>query len=62
MLYAFEGENYIVTAAAYDRYGHDNLTNLRTTLGLLFVIGVFLLFITGYLLARAALQPIQHAI
>ena len=59
MLYAFEGENYIVTAAAYDRYGHDNLTNLRTTLGLLFVIGVFLLFITGYLLARAALQPIR---
>lgn len=59
LLYAFEGKNYIVTAAAYDRYGHDNLANLRTTLGLLFIIGVFLLFVTGYLLARAALLPIR---
>lgn len=59
MLYAFDGDNYIVTAAAYDRYGHDNLTKLRTTLGILFIIGVCLLFVTGYLLARAALQPIR---
>lgn len=59
MLYAFDGDNYIVTAAAYDRYGHDNLTKLRITLGILFIIGVCLLFVTGYLLARAALQPIR---
>ena len=59
MLYAFEGEEYVVTAAAYDRYGHANLTELRTTLGMLFIVGLLLLFVTGYLLARAALQPIR---
>lgn len=59
MLYAFEGEEYVVTAAAYDRYGHANLTELRTTLGILFIVGLLLLFVTGYLLARAALQPIR---
>lgn len=59
MLYTLDGKDYIVTAAAYDRYGYDNLTELRTTLGILFLIGVLLLFVTGYLLARAALQPIR---
>lgn len=59
MLYAFNGDNYIVTAAAYDRYGHNNLANLRATLGILFIVGVLLLFVTGYLLAHTALQPIR---
>lgn len=59
MLYTFGEDSCIITAAAYDRYGRDNVAKLRTTLGLMFIIGVFLLFITGYLLARAALQPIR---
>lgn len=59
MLYRFEGAEYVVTAAAYDRYGHANLAELRTTLVVSFVIGVLLLFITGYLMARAALRPIR---
>lgn len=59
LLYAFGGEEYIVTAAAYDRHGHDNLAELRTTLGILFAVGLLLLFATGYMLARAALQPIR---
>ncbi len=59
LLYSFEGKDYIVTAAAYDRHGHDNLAELQTTLAILFFVGVLLLFVTGYLLARAALQPIR---
>lgn len=59
MLYRFGGEDYIVTAAAYDRYGHANLAQLRMTLATLLLIGVLLLFATGYLLARAALQPMR---
>lgn len=59
LLYAFEGGDYIVTAAAYDRYGHANLAELRTALGISFFVGVLMLFVTGYLLARAALQPIR---
>lgn len=59
LLYKFGGADYIVTAAAYDRYGHDSLSELRTTLGILFAIGVLLLTVTGYMLARAALHPIR---
>ncbi len=62
ILYPFKGQNYIVTAAAYDRYGYDNLNKLRETLSFLFIIGVVLLFVTGYLLARTALSPIREIV
>lgn len=32
MVYSFAGKDYIVTAAAYDGYGHNNLYGLRKTL------------------------------
>lgn len=62
ILYPFEGKNYIVTAAAYDGYGHDNLDELRRTLFILFAIGSSLLFVACYFLARASLKPIREIV
>lgn len=62
MLYSFGGKDYIVTAAAYDGYGYDNLFELRNTLLVLFVIGLSLLFVSGYILARASLKPIRDIV
>ena len=62
MLYSFGGKDYIVTAAAYDGYGYDNLFELRDTLLVLFIIGLSLLFISGYILARASLKPIRDIV
>ena len=62
MLYQFQGQYYIVTAAAYDGYGYHNLYELRRTLLLLFVIGLSLLVLVGYLLARSALKPIRDIV
>lgn len=62
MLYQFQGRDYIVTAAAYDGYGYHNLYELRRTLLLLFVIGLSLLVLVGYLLARSALKPIRDIV
>lgn len=62
MLYPFGGKNYIVTAAAYDGYGHDNLDELRRTLFVLFAIGSSLLFVACYFLARASLKPIREIV
>lgn len=59
MIYTFNGNDYLVTAAAYDGYGYNNLAQLRQTLLLLLLVGLTLLTITGYLLARAALKPIR---
>lgn len=45
MVFQYKGKDYIVTAAAYDGYGYDNLVGLQETLICLFIIGLSLLFI-----------------
>ena len=46
MLYDYGGRKYVVTAAAYDGYGYDNLASLLNALIVLFVIGLSLLFVS----------------
>lgn len=58
-VYVFGGEEYVVTAAAYDGYGHENLRELRRTLLLLFVLGLSLLFVAGHYLAAVSLEPVR---
>lgn len=62
MLYSFGGKDYIVTAAAYDGYGYNNLYELQQTLLILFVVGLTLLFLAGYFLALASLKPIRDIV
>lgn len=62
MLYSFGGKDYIVTAAAYDGYGYNNLYELQQTLLILFVVGLTLSFLAGYFLARASLKPIRDIV
>lgn len=62
MLYSFGRKDYIVTAAAYDGYGYNNLYELQQTLLILFVVGLTLLFLAGYFLARASLKPIRDIV
>ena len=62
MVYPFNGKDYIVTAAAYDGYGYQNLEELQNTLCLLFVAGLSMLFGAGYLLARTSLKPIRDIV
>ena len=62
MLYDYGGRKYVVTAAAYDGYGYDNLASLLNALIVLFVVGLSFLFISGYYLSRAALKPIRDIV
>ena len=62
IVYPYEGRDYIVTAAAYDGYGYDNLAGLRDALIILFIVGLSLLFVAGYFLARLALKPISSIV
>ena len=59
LIYNYGGKDYVVTAAAYDGYGHKNLHELLVTLTLMFIIGLSLLALVGYMLARAALRPVK---
>lgn len=59
LLYKYGGKDYVVTAAAYDGYGHKYMHELQITLVLMFVIGLSMLVAVGYLLARSALKPVK---
>lgn len=62
MVYTYAGKDYIVTAAAYDGYGYENLRQLQKTLFFLFIIGLFLLFIACYFLSYTSLKPIRDIV
>ncbi len=57
--YRFHGKQYIVTAAAYDQYGITNMNELRTLLIWFSIIGISLLALAGYILARLAFAPVK---
>ena len=62
MLYNFQGKDYIVTAAAYDGYGYENQKALEDVLIILSIIGLTILTVVGYLLARSALTPVSNIV
>ena len=62
IVYPFGGKEYVVTAAAYDGYGYDNLAELQRTLLFLSLIVLSLLFAVGYFLAWLALRPIRNIV
>ncbi|WP_307996061.1 ATP-binding protein [uncultured Bacteroides sp.] len=62
LVYTFEGKEYIVTAAAYDGYGYANRDALRNMLILLFIGGLTILAVVGYILAKSTLKPIRSIV
>ncbi len=58
LLYSFKGKDYILTAAAYDGYGHAKQQSLILILLSAAFIGLGLLSIMGYLFAKSALAPV----
>lgn len=59
LVYLYQGTPYVVTAVAYDGYGYRNLHDLRTALLVLYVLGLLILFATGFFLSYIALKPIR---
>ncbi len=60
MVYVFQNQTYIITAAAYDGYGYENQKALKDILIILSVMSLSILIIAGYLLARSALTPVSN--
>ncbi len=60
--YTYNNTDYVVTAAAYDSYGRNNQQELLKDLCVLFLIGLTLLFIACYFLARSSLKPIREIV
>lgn len=62
MVYIFQDQTYIITAAAYDGYGYENQKALKDILIILSVMGLSILITAGYLLARSALTPVSNIV
>lgn len=50
---------FVITAAAYDEYGHNKLRNLRNVLGVYWFGGVVMMFFAGAFFSSRALQPVS---
>lgn len=59
MPYTYQGQEYLITAAAYDGHGYAHLHALQEILLILSAIGLTFIFTIGYLLARSALSPVK---
>lgn len=62
MAYSYNDVIYVITAAAYDGYGYVKLSSLTSLLLILWLSGLVVLAILGYLLARAALRPVSQIV
>lgn len=58
--FQFNDTYFVITAAAYDEYGHNKLRNLRNTLILYCLGGVVLIFFAGTFFSKRALQPVAQ--
>ncbi len=54
----FAGQDYVITAAAYDAYGYTKLRNLQVSLTLALLFGMAIVFLTGRFFSRQALKPV----
>jgi len=59
MLYEFEGQNYIVTAAAIDQYGYNKLNNLLFNSILIFLLSILVIYGLGWFFSKKAFRPVQ---
>lgn len=62
IVYPFKGKDYIITAAAYDRYGYDNRRMLWEWLLVFTVVALLIVVVVGYFFARSSLAPIRDIV
>ena len=62
LVYPFKGKDYVVTAAAYDRYGYDNRKMLWEWLLVFTLVAIFIMIVVGYFFAKSALAPIRDIV
>jgi signal transduction histidine kinase len=58
--YEWKGNNYIITAAAYDQYGYKKLESLFKTIVVVFIIAVLIIFIAGRFFSKKAFEPVKE--
>ncbi|MGM5632088.1 HAMP domain-containing sensor histidine kinase [Apibacter raozihei] len=60
LLYKFENKNYVITAAAYDQFGYNELSTLLKNTCIIFIISIIFIFIAGYYFSKKAFEPVKE--
>lgn len=60
LIYYDAGRRLSIAVAAYDEAGRKNLTRVAIILGLCFVAGIFISFVSGYYFSRFLLKPVKR--
>ncbi len=60
VLYQEGGDDYVIIATAYDRFGISKLRNLRTVLITWLIVGIIIIVLAGRWFARQALMPLAR--
>jgi len=62
LLYQANGNNYVVLASAIDRYGYNQLENLRIVLSIGWFVAISVIIFSGWIFSKNALNPISEMI
>lgn len=57
IVYSHNGQQYAITAAAYDQYGYNSINHLLTISSISFIIILVLIYLAGLFLSKKALSP-----
>ena len=60
LVYSYENNKYIITAAAYDLYGYNELKSLLKNTCIIFILSILIIFIVGYYFSKKTLEPIKN--
>ncbi|EJL71426.1 sensor histidine kinase [Chryseobacterium populi] len=60
--YSFEGEDYIITAAAYDEYGYNKLNSLLRNSLLVLLLSILFIYIAGRIFSKKVFKPVKEMI
>lgn len=60
LTYLFKNDKYIITAAANDLYGYNELKYLLRNSCIIFIFSILFIILVGYYFSKKALQPIKN--
>ncbi|MCS6904451.1 MAG: HAMP domain-containing sensor histidine kinase [Bacteroidia bacterium] len=60
--YTFQNQNYIITAAAYDQHGYNELNSLLKNSLMFFLLSLTVIYFSGRFFSQKALEPIKQMV
>ncbi|QII72129.1 sensor histidine kinase [Apibacter sp. B2966] len=60
LIYSYNNNKYIITAAAYDQYGYNELKSLLRNSCIIFIFSILFIILVGYYFSKKVFQPIKN--